>query len=53
MKSILKALMVMVVFFVLTTSLLAVDRRSAIFHGFDNSISETLQLFIEKQLVLH
>lgn len=53
MKSIVKALMVMVFFFVLTTSLLAVDRRSAMFNCFDNSISETLQVFIEKQLVLH
>lgn len=53
MKTIVKSLLIMVLFFSFTVLILRVDRQGAIMHGFDNSISQTLQLFIENKVILH
>ena len=42
----------MLIFFILTVALLHVDRQGYIMYGIDNSISQSLQVFIEKTLDL-
>ena len=52
MKTLLKYFLVVVFSIIVTISLLRVDRQGALMHGTDNSISDTLQVFIENKLIL-
>lgn len=53
MKTLGKCFVITLFFFSLTILILRVDRQGALMHGFDNSISHTLQVFIENKLILH
>ena len=53
MRTLGKSMLIMLIFFVFTVLILRVDRQGALMHRFDNSISHTLQVFIENKLILH
>ena len=53
MKTAVKCFFILALFFVFTVLILRVDRQGALMQGFDNSISQTLQVFIENKLILH
>ena len=53
MKTLAKSVFLFLLFFLFTVFLLRVDRQGAMMHGFDESISNTLQVFIENKLILH
>jgi len=53
MKTLGKCLIITAIFMIATVALLRVDRQGAIMYGLDNSVSETLQFFIENKLILH
>ena len=53
MKTLRKCMFIALLFFSLTILILRVDRQGALMHSFDNSLSHTLQVFIENKLILH
>ena len=52
MKTLAKSIFIFFLFFVITVFLLRVDRQGAMMYGFADSISNTLQVFIENKLIL-
>ena len=52
MKTLMKCVGIMLIFLIFTLALLHVDRQGYIMYGVDDSISHTLQVFIENELIL-
>ena len=53
MKMILKGCLVAALFFIGTLAILEVDRRCGLLYGYEETISNTVQVFVEKSLNFH
>ncbi|MBR5129566.1 MAG: hypothetical protein IKU67_05900 [Firmicutes bacterium] len=50
MKVLIRCFIILIFFVTATVALLRVDRQGALMYGLDNSISQTLQVFIENNI---